>query len=56
MPTIGALDFEKKLFKSRVFLLFLRRRDLKSYLREKRQALEKELARMVRIANRLSHH
>ncbi|PUB73374.1 MAG: hypothetical protein DBO99_20310 [gamma proteobacterium symbiont of Ctena orbiculata] len=39
----------------RVFLLFLRRRDLKSYLREKRQALEKELARMVRIANRLSH-
>ncbi|MES9990762.1 MAG: 1-acyl-sn-glycerol-3-phosphate acyltransferase [Candidatus Thiodiazotropha sp.] len=40
----------------RVFLLFLRRRDLKSYLRQKRQALEKELARMVRIANRLSNH
>lgn len=40
----------------RVFLLFLRRRDLKSYLRTKRQALEKELARMVRIANRLSNH
>jgi glycerol-3-phosphate O-acyltransferase/dihydroxyacetone phosphate acyltransferase len=40
----------------RVFLLFLRRRELKSYLRQKRQELEKELARMVRIANRLSHH
>ncbi|MEW8052068.1 MAG: lysophospholipid acyltransferase family protein [Candidatus Thiodiazotropha endolucinida] len=40
----------------RVFLLFLRRRDLKSYLRHKRQELEQELARMVRIANRLSHH
>jgi 1-acyl-sn-glycerol-3-phosphate acyltransferase len=40
----------------RVFLLFLRRRDLKSYLRQKRQSLEKELARMVRIANRLSNH
>jgi 1-acyl-sn-glycerol-3-phosphate acyltransferase len=39
----------------RVFLLFLRRRELKSYLRQKRQELEKELARMVRIANRLSH-
>ncbi|MCG8044537.1 MAG: hypothetical protein N0C89_15145 [Candidatus Thiodiazotropha endolucinida] len=40
----------------RVFLLFLRRRDLKSYLQYKRQELEQELARMVRIANRLSHH
>ncbi len=39
----------------RVFLLFLRRRELKTYLRQKRQELEKELARMVRIANRLSH-
>lgn len=38
----------------RVFLLFLRKRDLKTYLRNKRQELEKELARMVRIANRLS--
>lgn len=38
----------------RVFLLFLRRRDLKAYLRHKRQELERELARMVRIANRLS--
>lgn len=37
-----------------VFLLFLRKRDLKAYLRHKRQELEKELARMVRIANRLS--
>ncbi|MES9945742.1 MAG: 1-acyl-sn-glycerol-3-phosphate acyltransferase [Candidatus Thiodiazotropha sp.] len=41
---------------ARVFLLFLRRRDLKTYLRQKRQELEQELARMVRIANRLSHH
>ncbi len=39
----------------RVFLLFIRRRDLMTYLRQKRQSLEKELARMVRIANRLSH-
>jgi hypothetical protein len=38
----------------RVFLLFLRKRDLKSYLRNKRQELEKELAKMVRIANRLA--
>ncbi|MCU7846371.1 MAG: hypothetical protein KZQ93_21255, partial [Candidatus Thiodiazotropha sp. (ex Monitilora ramsayi)] len=40
----------------RVFVLFLRKRDLKSYLQNKRQALEKELAKMVRIANRLSNH
>jgi glycerol-3-phosphate O-acyltransferase / dihydroxyacetone phosphate acyltransferase len=40
----------------RVFLLFLRRRELKTYLRQKRQELERELARMVRIANRLAHH
>lgn len=38
----------------RVFLLFLRRRELKKYLQQKRQELEYELARMVRIANRLS--
>ena len=38
----------------RVFLLFLRKRDLKNYLRQKRQELEKELAKLVRIANRLS--
>jgi hypothetical protein len=40
----------------RVFLLFLRRRDLKTYLQQKRQELEQELAHMMRIANRLSHH
>ena len=40
----------------RVFFLFLKKRDLKSYLQKKRQALEKELAKMVRIANRLSNH
>jgi len=28
---------------------------LKAYLRHKRQELEKELAKMVRIANRLSN-
>ncbi|MES9941360.1 MAG: 1-acyl-sn-glycerol-3-phosphate acyltransferase [Candidatus Thiodiazotropha sp. 6PLUC2] len=39
----------------RVFLLFLRKRNLKAYLRHKRQELERELARMVRIANRLSN-
>ena len=38
----------------RVFILFLRRRDLKAYLRHKRRELEEELARMVRIANKLS--
>jgi 1-acyl-sn-glycerol-3-phosphate acyltransferase len=38
----------------RVFLLFLRRRELKTYLRQKRQELEQELAHMVRIAKRLS--
>ncbi len=38
----------------RVFLLFLRKRDLRTYLRNKRHELERELARMVRIANRLS--
>lgn len=38
----------------RVFFLFMRRQDLKAYLRHKRQELEKELAKMVRIANRLS--
>jgi 1-acyl-sn-glycerol-3-phosphate acyltransferase len=38
----------------RVFLLFVRRRELKTYLQNKRQELEHELARMVRIANRLS--
>jgi 1-acyl-sn-glycerol-3-phosphate acyltransferase len=38
----------------RVFLLFLRQRELKSYLRQKRQELEQELAHMVRIAKRLS--
>jgi hypothetical protein len=40
----------------RVFLLFLRRRDLKTYLQQKRQELEQALAHMVRIAKRLSHH
>jgi 1-acyl-sn-glycerol-3-phosphate acyltransferase len=40
----------------RVFLLFLRRRELKQYLQQKRQELEQELAHMVRIAKRLSQH
>lgn len=39
----------------RVFVLFLRKRNLKAYLRQKRQELEKELAKMVRIAKRLSN-
>lgn len=34
----------------RVFLLFLRRRELQSYLRTKRQELEVELARLARMA------
>ena len=47
---------KKKIMENiKVFILFLRKRDLKAYLRHKRQELEKELAKMVRIANRLSN-
>lgn len=37
----------------RVFVLFLRKRELKEYLIEKRRAIELELAQLVRIARRL---
>jgi len=47
---------KKKIMENiKVFFLFIRKRDLKAYLRHKRQELEKELAKMVRIANRLSN-
>lgn len=38
----------------RVFLLFLRKRDLRQYLEEKRREIETELARFVRLAKRRS--
>ncbi len=37
---------------TRVFLMFLRRRDLQGYLRGKRRELEEDIARMARIARR----
>jgi 1-acyl-sn-glycerol-3-phosphate acyltransferase len=37
----------------RVFFVFMRKRDLKQYLQQKRQDLEVELAKLVRIAKRL---
>ncbi|MEM9552971.1 MAG: 1-acyl-sn-glycerol-3-phosphate acyltransferase [Acidobacteriota bacterium] len=36
----------------RVFLLFVRRRELRAYLRARRKELEEELARMARLAKR----
>jgi len=38
----------------KVFFIFLRKRQLKEYLQSKQHELEVELAKMVRIANRLS--
>ena len=38
-----------------VFFLFLRKHQLKDYLLLKRVEIETELARLVRIARRLSH-
>ncbi len=49
---------EFKRFKDslRVFFLFLRKRDLRQYLIEKRRAIELEIAQLVRIARRLPNH
>jgi 1-acyl-sn-glycerol-3-phosphate acyltransferase len=46
----------KRMFENiRVFILFARKQQLREYLMDKRQELEKELAKMVRIARRLSN-
>lgn len=46
----------KRMFENiRVFILFARKQQLREYLISKRQELEKELAKMVRIARRLSN-
>ncbi len=47
-------EYKRTLENLQVFFLFLRKQDLKAYLETKRQDLEVELARMVRIAKRLS--
>ncbi len=47
-------EFKWTLKNLKVFFLFLRKKDLKTYLETKRQELEIELAQMVRIAKRLT--
>ena len=47
-------EYKRTLENLKVFFLFLRKKDLKSYLETKRRDLEVELAQMVRIAKRLS--
>jgi len=48
-------EYRHALDNLRVFFLFLRKRQLKEYLVVKRVEIETELARLVRIARRLSH-
>lgn len=47
-------EYRRTLENLKVFFLFLRKQDLKTYLETKRHDLEVELAQMVRIAKRLS--
>lgn len=47
-------EYRRTLANLKVFVLFLRKRDLKAYLETKRHELEVELAQLVRIAKRLS--
>ena len=47
-------EYRRTLENLKVFFLFLRKKDLKTYLETKRQDLEVELAHMVRVAKRLS--
>ena len=47
-------EYRRTLENLKVFFLFVRKKDLKSYLETKRHDLEIELAQMVRIAKRLS--
>jgi 1-acyl-sn-glycerol-3-phosphate acyltransferase len=48
-------EYRHTLSNLRVFFLFLRKNQLKEYLLAKRMEIEVELARLVRIARRLSH-
>jgi len=48
-------EYKRTLENLKVFFLFLRKKDLKTYLETKRHDLEVELAQMVRIAKRLPH-
>ena len=47
-------EYQRTIANLKVFFLFMRKKDLHSYLETKRQELEAELAHMVRIAKRLS--
>ncbi len=47
-------EYQRTITNLKVFVLFVRKKNLKAYLRTKRQELETELAQMVRIAKRLS--
>jgi len=47
-------EYKRTIENLNVFFLFVRKKDLKSYLETKRQDLEIELAQMVRIAKQLS--
>lgn len=47
-------EYQRAIANLRVFFLFMRKQDLRSYLETKRRELEVELAHMVRIAKRLS--
>jgi len=47
-------EYRRTLENLKVFFLFVRKKDLKTYLETKRHDLEIELAQMVRIAKRLS--
>ncbi|MEE9327247.1 MAG: 1-acyl-sn-glycerol-3-phosphate acyltransferase [Cocleimonas sp.] len=46
-------EYKRTLENVKVFALFMRKKDLRSYLENKRHELEVELAQMVRIAKRL---
>jgi 1-acyl-sn-glycerol-3-phosphate acyltransferase len=46
-------EYKRALGNLKVFILFMRKKDLRSYLESKRHELEVELAHMVRIAKRL---
>lgn len=47
-------EYRRTLENLTVFFLFVRKKDLKTYMENKRQDIETELAQMVRIAKRLS--
>jgi len=47
-------EYQRTIANLKVFFLFMRKQDLRSYLETKRRELEVELAHMVRIAKRLS--